>query len=143
MKKIIFTLLGLMLVVGFSFGQAKKPHKGKLDRKTYEIEVLPDGKKKATIDELKFVSGSLDSKMMTDDGFKAAPYDASVDSSATPPEISFSCTASDDKEGTYEWTGKVTGDDIEGSGKLTTKKGKTKKSFTFSGTLKGKKQPKQ
>jgi len=138
MRKIIATLLGIMLILNFTYAQSKKKS-GKLDKKTYVCEVLPDGKKKANIDELKFVSGTFQSKDMTDDGFKAAEYETTIDSSGAQRIISFTCTAKDDKEGTYEWTGKVTGDEIEGTGKLTSAKGKTKKSFSFTGSLKGKK----
>ena len=140
MKKTIITLLSLLLFVSFGNAQSKKKS-GKLDRKSYTCDVTPDGKKKAepVKDELKFSGGTFQCKTLTDEGFKASEYDATVDSSASPPSYSFTCNAKDDKDDTYTWTGTVTGDDIQGTGVLTNKKGKTKKSCTFSGTLKGKK----
>ena len=140
MKKTIVTLLSLLLFINFGYSQSKKKS-GKLDRKTYTCDVTPDGKKKATpvSDELKFTGGTFQCKTLIDEGFKASEYDVTVDSSASPPSVTFTCNAKDDKDNVYIWTGTVSGDNIEGTGTLVTKKGKTKKSCTFSGMLKGKK----
>jgi hypothetical protein len=141
MKKVIVTLLSFLLIVNFSHAQAKKKG-GKLDRKTYVCEFILTGKKKAEGDEVKFSGGTMVCKMMQDDGFKATAYESSVDSSSAPPVISFSMEAKDDKENTFKWEGKVTGDDIEGTAIITDKKGKVKKSYSFDGVIKGKKEPK-
>ncbi|MGP8214290.1 MAG: hypothetical protein ACLQQ4_01870 [Bacteroidia bacterium] len=138
MKKTIVTLLGFLMVMNFSYGQAKKKS-GKLDKKTYTCVITPAGKKKSLPDEIKFSGGIFQCKELTDAGFKPSEYEATVDTVAFPHETSFTCEAKDDKDNTFTWEGKVTGDDIEGSATLTDKKGKTKKSLTFTGTLKGKK----
>lgn len=141
MKRITATLLALLCMISFSYAQRKKP--GKLDRKTYEVEMLIVGKKKATIDEFKFVSGTFQCKLMTDDEFRASPYDATVDSSTSPPTITYTCTAKNAKDDQFTFTGTVKGDDIEGTADLVDKKGKAKKSYTYTGVTKGKKQTKE
>jgi hypothetical protein len=143
MKKMIVTLLGFLLIINLGYAQSKKKS-GNLDRKTYACDVTPDGKKKAKAvpDELKFSGGTFQCKLLLGENFKVSEYDATVDSSTSPPTITFTCEAKDEKENVFIWTGKVTGDDIEGTATLTNKKGKTEKSFSFSGTLKGKKSKK-
>jgi hypothetical protein len=138
MKKLLITIFSLLFIVSFSLAQSKKKS-GKLDRKTYTCDVTQDGKKKSNPDELKFSGGVFQCKTLLDDDFKASEYETTTDSSASPPVITFTCEAKNEKEDVYTWTGTVTGDDIQGTATLVSKKGKTKKSFTYSGTLKGKK----
>lgn len=140
MKKIIVSLLGFLLIINLSYAQSKKKS-GKLDRKSYTCQVIL--KKKSAVDELKFAGGTFQCKTLLDEGFKASEYETTVDSSASPPTITFTCEAKDDKENVFTWTGTVTGDDLEGTATLTDKKGKTKKSYSFNGTLKGKKPKKE
>lgn len=143
MKNTLYVLLGFALMLNVSQAQSKKKS-GKLDRKTFTCQVLPDAKKPKPIpDELKFSGGTFSCKTMTDDGFKATEYDVTFDSTTSPPTCTFTCDAKNDKEDVYSWTGKITGDDIDGTATLVTKKGKTKKSFSFTGTLKGKKPKKE
>lgn len=139
MKKIV-TLIAAIALVSFGFAQ-KKPTSGPLDKKSYIIELVQDGKKKAEPikDELKFAAAKMSAKMITEEGFKANIYDASPDSSATPITVSFSCEAKGESaDNTFKWEGTITEDAIEGTAAIY-KKGKVKKSYTFSGTLKGKK----
>lgn len=140
MKRIIVTFLAMLVVVNFGYAQAKKKG-GKLDRRTFVVEMLIKGKKKADIDEFKFINGTFQCKTMTDDEFRAGPYDATVDSSTSPPTITYTCTVKNTKDDEFTFTGTVKGDDIEGTADLVDKKGKTKKSYTYTGYTKGKKQP--
>ena len=140
MKKGIVLLIGLILMIGFANAQSKKGKGRKLDKKTYVCDFLQSGGKDAFQDELKFVNGQFLCGIMQDDGFRATEYEATIDSAGgDAPTITFTCSAKNDKGDEYLWTGKVTGDDMTGTGCLVNKKGKTKKSYTFSGTLKLKK----
>jgi hypothetical protein len=142
MKKVVVALLGFLLLVSFASAQTKKKvTKGKLDKKAYVCTFLQGGGKDAFQDELKFTAGTFLCGIMTEDGFKAAAYDCIVDSSGDTPTITFTCEIKNAKEDVYSWSGTITGDDITGNASLANKKGKIKKTYTFNGTLKGKKQP--
>ena len=136
--KIVNVALAVVLCTGVAFGQAKK---GPLDKKTYACEVTQDGKKKAepVKDDLKFATGKFSCKMLTEEGYKASPYEAEADSTVTPPTYTFRCEAAGEKDESFTWEGAIDGEgNISGTATIT-KKGKTKKSFSYTGVLKGKK----
>jgi len=147
MKKTIQVAAALMLLVSAGFAQAKKEKvpPGPLDKKSYTIEITEDGKKKAEPekDEIKFAAGKFQcTKLFQAEGYKATVYEATYDSSASPITISFTAEAEGEKDVVFKWDGTITEDAIEGTAAIL-KKGKQKKSYTYSGNIKGKKQPKK
>lgn len=141
MKKVIQFCIALALVSGTAAAQKKeKVPPGPLDKKTYTCDVTEDGKKKPETvkDDLKFASGKFSCKMLMSEGFQATPYEAVFDSSASPITCTFTAEATGEKELVFKWEGTITEDGVEGTAVLS-KKGKTKKSYTFTGTQKGKK----
>ena len=147
MKKIVKLSLALVLIASVSFAQSKKPTSGPLDKKTFTVDITIDGKKKAepTKDELKFDKGKFNCKLFAEEGFiKPEVYEASYDSSAKPVTCSITVEAKDESGKTFKWDGTITfGDEvaIEGTAAIIDKKGKQKKSWTYTGALKGKKAP--
>ena len=89
-------------------------------------------------DEISFKSEKLNSKFMTaQNHFPAAAYTVTVDSSATPATISFVSEGKSSDGEDIKWEGTVTGDDIEGTATIS-KKGKTKKEYSYTGSVKAK-----
>lgn len=121
---------------------AQKKEKDKiLANKTYTVDITENNVKKAktVADEISFKSEKLNSKfMMTENKIQAAPYVVSVDSSSTPPVITFSSEGKNPDGDIVKWDGTVTGEDIEGTAVITNKKGKTVADYSFTGTLKAK-----
>ncbi len=146
MKKIIFIAAGLAFVATTALAQKKeKIPPGPLDKKTFAVERVKDGKKKGTPEkeDLKFAAGKFSWSTMIQDGeYKPAAYEATYDSTANPITCAFTSEPQGDKDVVYKWEGTITGDDIEGTATLT-KKGKVKESYTFSGMIKGKKPKKE
>ena len=139
MKKIILAGILLILCNSISIAQSKKTA-GPLDKKTFTCDLLEEGKKKAEPekDDFKFATGKFQCKAFTDAGFKPTVYTAEVDSTDSGVTITFSVEATNDKGETFKMDGTVTNDEIEGTGGIY-KKEKQKKSYTYTGTLKGKK----
>lgn len=145
-KRYITTLL---VVVGFIFSPrgnayAQKGPKDKLlTNKNFVVEFSEVSKKKKskTIpDEISFKSEKLNSPFMTkENNFLACPYTASIDSAADVSIINFQAELKNKDEETITWTGSYNGETIEGTATITDKKGKTKKEYTLTGTLKSKK----
>lgn len=127
-----------------AFGQKKPPPDKLLAGKIYTIDLAAQGKKAGdpVPDELTFKSDKFTSKVMkTDEKFAPAAYTAELDTTdAANKVITFECESKNPDTELLKWTGTITGEDIEGTAVWTNKKGKTKKEYTFSGTLKGKKQ---
>lgn len=124
--------------------QKKSPPDKILGNKIYTIELTAQGGKKAAepeADEISFKTDKLTSKIMkTDFEFEPASYTVSVDSStADGPTISFEAEGKNSNDEILKWTGTVHGFDIEGTAVWSTKKGKVKKEYTFTGNQKGKK----
>ncbi len=146
MKKIIGATLMLAFMASTVLAQKKeKVPPGPLDKKTYTIDLTKDGKKPgpAEKEELSFKMGKFSWKKMIADGYKATAYEATFDSTASPITCTFSVEATgDNKDLVYKWDGTITGDDVEGTAAVL-KKGKQKESYTFTGTLKGKKPKKE
>ncbi len=132
--------LCFLMFSGFSFAQKKKDKE--LDNKTFITELLPQGGKKTPkpiADELNFKSDKMKSKAMVEEyTFTPAPYTVTIDTSNSEKVISFDCEAANKDDETIHWVGTVKGETIEGTATVS-KKGKVKKEYTFTGTLKGKK----
>ena len=141
MKKTIQLSIALSLMLSVAVAQSKKVV-GPLDKKVYACDITEEGKKKApepVKDELKFTGGKFQCKLLLDEGYQATIYEATIDSSTTPYTTSFTAEAKGEKEGDYfKWDGTITEEAVEGTAAIF-KKGKQKKSFVYSGTLKGKK----
>jgi archaellum component FlaF (FlaF/FlaG flagellin family) len=121
---------------------AQKKEKDKvLANKIYTIELTETGGKKHAkpeSDEISFKGEKLNSKFMTSEyKIPAAPYTVSVDSSATPKTITFQSESKGQDGEELKWDGTITDEAIEGTAVIS-KKGKTKKDYSFTGSLKGK-----
>ena len=144
MKTTIFYLPACVAVV-FAFSTtlfAQKKAKDKvLAYNTYTVEMTETTAKKAgktESDEISFKSEKLNSKfMISQNHFPAATYTVSVDSSSGSKEISFQSDGKNPDGEEIKWAGTVTSKDIEGT-VVISKKGKTKKEYSFTGSLKEK-----
>jgi len=124
----------------------KSPPDKLLAGKIFTIELTAQGKKAGDpeADEISFKSDKFTSNLMKKESqFKPSSYTASIDSSDTAKPVSFETEMTNPDEETLKWSGKITGEDIEGTATLTNKKGKVKKEYTFTGSLKGKKKKKE
>ena len=147
MKRIIvlsFSLLALS-VSAWAQSPTTKKAPGALDGKIYIIEVYEDGKTKklgGEDDQLKFMTNKLTSTNFKGDwGFPASLYEGTViDSTSEKHIIVFNCETKPNERGEILiWSGTVTGKDVEGTIDMQSKKGKTVKTFNFTGALKEKK----
>jgi hypothetical protein len=143
LKFLGLAISGLLILSNTAWAQKKTPDKI-LGNKIYTIELTAQGGKKAAepeSDELTFKTDKLASKLMkTDFDFEPASYTITADSSdAAAVAISFESESKNANEETLKWTGTVKGIDIEGTAVWTTKKGKVKKEYSFTGIQKGKK----
>jgi hypothetical protein len=139
MKKNFF-LFFLTMAPFFVFSQIKKLA---LDGQKFTVEILEDGKKKPLDpDDLSFNTGKFKSILFGDWGFvKATKYEITgIDSTTTQGVKIYSWIAdmTNDQDEKLAWSGTVSGDEIEGTIELVSKKGQTKKTFTFTGKLKKK-----
>lgn len=141
----LFSVLTLVffLSIGNTFAQKPKKVKDKLlAGKTFTVEITETtGKKvgKTATDEISFKSEKLNSKFMTaENHFPASLYTATVDSTGEVKEITFESVETNQDGEELKWEGTVTDLDIEGTAVIS-KKGKTKKEYSFTGTLKEKK----
>lgn len=122
---------------------AQKKVKDKvLVNKVFVVELTETtGKKvgKMVTEELSFKGDKLNSKTMTSvNHFPPALYTVTVDSSSTPPDVTFISEGKNPDGEDVKWEGIVTGDEIEGTAVIS-KKGKVKKEYAYTGTLKEKK----
>ncbi len=109
--------------------------------KTFTVELTDKNAKKKdkpTADEISFKGGKLNSKFMSaENKFPASVYTAQSDSSSSGNDISFSAEGKNPDGEEIKWQGTVSGEAIEGTAVIS-KKGKTKKEYSFSGNLKTK-----
>ena len=147
MKTKILFLSILVLIVSVSFAQKKEkePKKEKdkvLVNKAYSVYFNETGTKKTgkpVEDEIGFKGGKLNSKFITTElHFPAPAYTVTVDSSASPVEISFESSIKNTDEDEIKIEGTVTDGSIEGTAVVTSKKGKIKNQYAFSGDQKEK-----
>jgi hypothetical protein len=144
MKTTILSLAVLMIAffTVHTDAIAQKKEKDKfLANKVYTIDLTETGGKKTPkpeSDEISFKGDKMNSKYMsTEYKFAAAAYTVTVDSSSASKEITFSCLGKNPDGEEIKWDGTITDDAIEGTAVIS-KKGKTKKEYTFSGTQKEK-----
>ena len=124
-----------------AFGQKKEKDKA-LAGKVFTVEFTQVGGKKASdpvADEISFKSEKLNSKFMTTENqFLPTPYTATVDSSDSYMTITFEASGKNQADEEIRWEGTASGEDIEGTVQII-KKGRVKKEYSFTGTLKAKK----
>jgi hypothetical protein len=128
-------------LTGISQTRAPLKKGGPLDGKIYIIEIFIDGKeKKWNDDDLKFTGGKLKSVLFQDWEFGAAPYEGIVIDSVSEKKIyTFNCETKPNPKGEIMiWSGTVTGNEVEGTIEIQSKKGKTTKSYVFNGAEKEK-----
>jgi len=148
MKKLILSSLAsiAVLVACSTNAVAQKKEKDKvLANKIYTVEFTDKGAKKPkpVSDEISFKTEKLNSKFMTTENkIPAGPYTVSVDSTASPVGITFQSESKNGDGEELKWEGTVTDEAIEGTAVIS-KKGKVKKEYSFSGTLKAKPGKKQ
>ena len=140
---IAFTAIALIVSAFSNQALAQKKKEKLLDGKTYIITLTEEVSKKPTKplpDEITFKSDKLKSKTMDDKyKFNAGSFTATVDSSnAEEPIITFDAELKGETDDILTWHGTISGEEIEGSA-IWNKKGKTKKSYSFSGSIKKKK----
>ena len=120
------------------------PPKLPLDGKKFTAEITEDGKKKPLDpDDISFASGKFKSVLFADEGWdfsKAAKYQITKDSTTAEGIKIYSwvadlVNANDEK---LAWSGSIKEDDIEGTIELVNRKGKTQKTYAFTGKLKKK-----
>ena len=139
-RKIISILLVAAPVVMF----AQAPPKLPLDGKKFVAEITEDGKKKPLDpDDLTFNSGKFKSSLFADVGWdfnKAAKYQITKDSTTADGIKIYSWVADlvNESEEKLSWSGYIKDEDIEGTIELVNKKGKTQKTYAFTGKLKKK-----
>lgn len=135
--------LCFLTVSNSAFAQKKPAPDKLLAGKIYTIELAAQGKKAGDPepDEITFKSDKFTSKLMkTSEQFAPSAYTAELDTSdAANKIITFESESKNTSDELLKWTGTITGEDIEGTAVWTNKKGKMKKEYTFTGTLKGKK----
>jgi len=120
-------------------GKEKVEKDKELDKKVFVIDLTETGKKKekAEQDEISFSNNKFKSKIMSDKKFGADIYTVTVDSSSGEKVVTFESTLKNEAGEELLWNGNIKGEDVEGTAVLS-KKGKTKKEYEFSGSLKQK-----
>ena len=134
-----FLLLSMLTASSILFAQKKEKDKV-LANKTYTIEFTETNAKKPKpiSDEISFKSEKLNSKFMTTENhFPAAAYTVSVESTSDPKTITFTSQGNNNDKEMIKWDGTISGEDIEGTATITTKKGKETQ-YSFTGNLKAK-----
>ena len=149
--KMIMLVAAIALQPAISFAQKKKIT---LDGKVFDVQLKDDAKKdgKPITDELTFRSGKARSTYLADKGgFGDAKLKITEDSSYVDEDtkqevmkMTFEGEAmsSDNNKFVLYWTGEVDGEDITGTLVWGTGGDKVKKSYTYSGSLRGKKKKK-
>ena len=136
-------ILCFLTVSNSVYAQKKSPPDKLLGGKIYTIELAEQGKKAGDpeADEITFKTNKFTSKIMKTEGkFIPSAYTVELDTSDVDNKvITFETESKNPSEDLLKWTGTVAGEEIEGTATWTNKKGKVKKEYTFSGTLKGKK----
>jgi len=144
-------IIAFMLTATTTYSQKKKIG---LDGKVYDVQLVDDKKKdgKPIVDEITFRSGKVKSMSLADKGgFAEGKVKIIEDSSYVDEDtkmdiikITFEAEAntSDNEKFILYWTGTVDGEDIEGTLVWGAGGDKVKKSYSYSGSLRGKKKKK-
>ncbi len=139
--KIKIILIGMLAAVSINLFAQKKEKDKVLVNKIYTIELTETGGKKAgkpVSDEISFKDDKLKSKFMASENkFPASAYTVSVDSASNPKTITFQSDSKNPDGEELKCNGTITDEAIAGTAVIS-KKGKTKKEYSFSGNLKGK-----
>lgn len=138
----------LMLMFSLSssaaFAQKKEKKEKIIDNQTYTVTLTEEASKKPTKplpDELSFKGEKLKSKALNEKyKFGSGNFTAVIDSSnIEEPIITFEAEMKGETDDdVLNWKGTINGEDIEGTATWN-KRGKVKKEYSFSGTLKKKK----
>lgn len=142
-KTILYVSVMTAFVFAFTedtFSQKKTKDKV-LAYRMFTVEMTETTAKKAgktVSDEISFKSEKLNSKFINQENhFVPFLYTVSVDSSSSPAIITFTSEGKNPDGEEIKWDGTVTDKDIEGA-VVISKKGKTKKEYSFIGTQKEK-----
>jgi len=139
-KSIIAAMVMVVLLVTTSTIAVAQKKEKLLGEKQFDIELTEQGKKKApepAKDQLLFRAEKISSAfMMKEFTFTASAYTATADSTSGAPVITFESDSKNADGDKLKWSGKVTGETMEGTALITDKKGKAKASYTFSGKQK-------
>ena len=138
-KNAVFPSLLLIFFAVSSLAQNKKEGDA-LDNKTFNITLSIDGSKssKSEDDVLSFKNGKLSSKLMGKSDFNSGSYKITKDSLDADKDrvILFTSEMKTDAGDVLKWEGMITGEsNIEGTS-VWSKGSKTKKSYSFIGSLK-------
>jgi hypothetical protein len=143
-KTMAFFLMVLTCSAFFAQAQKKEKKAKVIDNQNYTVTLTEEASKKPTkpiADELSFKGDKLKSKALNEKyNFGAGSFTATIDSSnAEEPIITFEAEMrGETDDDIMNWKGTITGEDIEGTATWN-KRGKVKKEYSFSGTLKKKK----
>jgi len=141
MKTIIALIIALITGISFYASSQTQKQDKELDNKTFRIKLKQtDGKNSGwqwTEDEISFKAGTLKSKFMSKhEQFPSADCSITVDASSAEKIIGFSAAHKNTGVSDIKWEGTVTGNKIKGTAVWTNMQGT--RSYTFSGTIKGK-----
>jgi len=144
-KRLLPFIVLMFCFASFSTFAQKKDKKVKvIDNQTYIITLTEEASKKPTKplpDELSFKGDKLKSKVLNEKyKFGSGNFTATVDSTnIEEPIITFEAeTRGETDDDVMNWKGTIDDESIEGTATWN-KKGKVKKEYSFSGTLKKKK----
>ncbi len=137
-KSISVIAVGLLILASPSAYAQKKDKL--LGEKNFDVELTEQGKKKPSApvkDQILFRAEKLSSTyMMREFVFTASSYTASVDSTSGTSIITFASDSKNADGDLLKWSGKVQGENMDGTAIITDKKGKSKAEFTFKGQMK-------
>ena len=137
----LFVALFAMHTSTFAQKKEKREKDKILVNKVFTVEMVETTNQKVgkkDNDEISFKSDKLNSKFMTrENHFPPDFYTVSVDTSSKPPVFTFTCESKNTDGEDIKWEGTVTGDDIEGAATIS-KKGKTKREYSYTGSIKTK-----
>ena len=147
-KSPVILFVSILLMSAITAFAQKKKEKSPVDGKIYDVtifEVKAGKSGKSLPDQISFKTQKVKSKVIEEKiDWTAVKYTITSDSSYTESEgdamraIAFEAEATNENDETLKWSGTINNASIDGTIVLS-KKGKTKKEFTFSGTEKAKK----
>ena len=134
-------LAGAFLVINTNVFAQKKEKDKVLANKVYTIYIAETGgrkNRKPESDDVSFKGDKFNSKFMTSEyKFPSAVYTVSVDSTSKNPMITFESVSKNQDGEEVKWIASIADGAIEGTA-MVSKKGVTKKEYSYSGNLKEK-----